>query len=74
MADGLDGWIQRKEIAIKSGIKDTQVTNALNALKSRNIILTNPERQGEYRLPTKSFAVWIKAMGEKRDLLPARAS
>jgi AAA+ ATPase superfamily predicted ATPase len=69
MADDLDGWIQRKDIAKRSGLKDTQISNALNALKGRNIILTNPERQGEYRLPTKSFAVWIKAIGQKRDLL-----
>lgn len=69
MADSLDGWVQRKDIATKSGIKDTQITNALAALKARNIILANPERHGEYRLPTKSFAVWIKAIGLQRNLL-----
>jgi hypothetical protein len=71
MSDELDAWLQRKEIAKRSGVKDTQITNALAALKSRNIILANPERPGEYRLPTKSFAVWIKAIGAKRDLLSA---
>jgi hypothetical protein len=69
MADSSDAWIQRKTITTKSGVKDTQITNALNALKSRRIILANPERPGEYRLPTRSFAVWIKAIGEKRDIL-----
>jgi AAA+ ATPase superfamily predicted ATPase len=56
MADAGDAWVQRKELVERSG-----------ALKGRAIILSNPERQGEYRLPTKSFAVWIKALCLKRD-------
>ena len=35
--------------------------NALRALKERNIILQNDMKKGEYRLPTRSFAAWIKA-------------
>ena len=66
MAERSDGWISRSEIIKSSGVKETQVTNALKALRERQIILSNDNKQGEYRLPTKSFAVWIKALNEKR--------
>jgi hypothetical protein len=38
------------------------------ALRERRIILPNEQKQGEYRLPTKSFAVWIKALGAKKEM------
>jgi AAA ATPase domain len=69
MADHLDSWVSRKEIIRLAAVKETQVSNALNALKSRNIILANEEKTGEYRLPTRSFAVWIKAINEKRAVI-----
>jgi len=66
MADKLDGWMTRAQIIKASGIKATQVNNAINALRSRGIILLNEQKQGEYKLPTKSFAVWIKALNAKK--------
>jgi hypothetical protein len=66
MTDHLDGWVSRSEVNQKAGIKPSQVNNALNALKKRNIIIANPQRMGEYRLPTKSFAVWLKGVEAKR--------
>ena len=57
-----DNWVERKDIKNKIEIKDTILNNALIALKNRNIIIANPNTQGEFRLPTKSFAAWIKAM------------
>ena len=67
MADHLDGYVQRSEILKVSGVKESTLNNALRALKDRSIILANERKAGEYRLPTKSFAVWIKAIaaGEK---------
>ena len=65
MAENLDGWMSRAQIIKHSGVKETQVTNALKALRDRSIILSNDQKQGEYRLPTKSFAVWIKALTTK---------
>jgi AAA ATPase domain len=64
MAAHSDGWVSRKQIIEKSLLKDSTVNNALAALKSRNIILADEARkkQGFYRLPTKSFAVWINAI------------
>jgi hypothetical protein len=66
MAEHLDSWMTRAQIIKASGVKDTQVTNALKALRERQIILVNEHQQGQYRLPTKSFAVWIKALNVKR--------
>tara|TARA_R110000868_G_scaffold11751_7_gene57313 strand:+ start:191 stop:1468 length:1278 start_codon:yes stop_codon:yes gene_type:complete len=60
MADHSDDWVDRKTIISESGIKSTIVDNALRALKGRNIIMQNTQRRGEYKLPTKSFSVWIK--------------
>jgi hypothetical protein len=60
MADHMDGWIGRQEIIERSGVRERIVDNALHALKERKIILSNPRARGEYRLPTKSFAAWIK--------------
>lgn len=62
MAEHSDAWVSRKDIIRESGIKDTTINNALNALKARNIIVIDEGRQGYYRLPTKSFAAWINAI------------
>lgn len=67
MADKLDGWNTKAEIHKKTGIKETQITNAFSALKNKNIIILNAQKPGEYKLPTKSFAVWIKAVESKRE-------
>ena len=56
-----DAWVNRGEIKREITIKDTTLNNALQALKTRDIIIPNPSQQGEFRLPTKSFAAWIKA-------------
>jgi len=41
------------------------VDNALRSLKQNGTIMANDARKGEYKLPTRSFAVWIKATSEK---------
>jgi hypothetical protein len=45
----------------RSGVKERIVDNALRVLKDRRIIIANDRTRGEYRLPTKAFAVWIRA-------------
>lgn len=72
MAEHSDGWVSRKELIQKSGIRETTINNALNALKSKNIILLDEARQGYYRLPTKSFAAWIKAINSLRGRASSR--
>ncbi len=66
VAPHLDKWVTRNQIIKSSGVKDTQVSNALRALRERGVILSNDEKQGEYKLPTKSFAVWIRALNSKK--------
>ena len=65
MASHLDDWITRQKIIEISGLKVSTVGNALKALKERGIIIPNESKDGKYRLPTKSFAVWIKAITSK---------
>lgn len=61
MAKFSDSYVNREKMKNEISIKDTILNNALQALKTRNIIIPNPGHQGEFRLPTKSFAAWIKA-------------
>ena len=60
MSNYSDNWVQRSEIIKESGLKGGTVDNALRALKGNYIITQNDLRAGQYRLPTKSFAVWIQ--------------
>ncbi len=65
MAENMNNWISKKEIAQKfSGTAQT-LTNALQALTNRKIILRNPSTKGEYRLQQKGFALWIKLFGDR---------
>lgn len=61
MANYSDDWVNRDKIKKHIKNKDTILNNAIQALKTRRIILSNPTQQGQFRLPTKSFAAWIKA-------------
>jgi len=61
MARFSDSWVNREMINKEISIRETTLNNALQALKTRSIIVANPAQPGEFRLPTKSFAAWIKA-------------
>jgi hypothetical protein len=63
MARHGDNWISRKDLIGETGLAATTVNNALAALKSREIIVADETRKnrGFYRLPTRSFGVWINA-------------
>jgi hypothetical protein len=63
MADHLDGWVDRKTIKNEACVTESILNNALNTLKNKKILIQNERGRGEYRLPTKSFAVWLKAFG-----------
>lgn len=62
MAEHMDNFVTRAVLRKTAGVKEYTLNNALKALKERNIIIANERRKGEYRLPTKSFAIWIKAL------------
>jgi len=42
------------------------LTNALHALRKRNIILKNASKRGEYRLQQQGFAIWIKHFASRK--------
>ncbi|MFD1704804.1 hypothetical protein ACFSCV_17495 [Methylopila henanensis] len=70
MAEHGDSWISRAKIKKESGVGETNINNALQALKTRQVIMSDETRRGFYRLPTNSFAAWInatKAARAKRD-------
>lgn len=54
-------YVQRKTILNESGLKKHTVDNALNALKKRGTVKTKSGTKGRYRLPSHSFATWIRA-------------
>ena len=59
-SDG-DSYVSKKQIAERTRLKATTLTNALSALKKRNIIRAKPGSPGLYRLPSQSFAAWLRA-------------
>lgn len=61
MAQHSDSWVERQTIRKESGLSESQLNNALSALKNRKVILSDDTRRAFYRLPTKSFATWINA-------------
>lgn len=66
MADKMNSWIKKGEIRERFSGDDTTLTNALQALTSRKIILKNPSKIGEYRLQQRGFALWIKLFGNRK--------
>lgn len=67
MSDHLDGWVSKNDIRKASGLKDSTLNNAISALKKRHIIISKPGTKGTYKLPTKSFAVWIGAYTKAKE-------
>lgn len=60
MAEHGDGWIERNQIIATTRLRESTVDNALRALKGKSIILQDEALRGRYRLPTRSFATWIR--------------
>jgi hypothetical protein len=73
MGEHMDRWVTKAEIRKEAvGIKAYTLDNALAALKTRRIILPKPGSKGTYRLPSRSFAVWIRACLLKNSFLGVR--
>ena len=53
-------------LALEKGLFETTLSNALQALTSRKIILKNSSKIGAYRLQQRGFAVWIKLFGDRK--------
>lgn len=60
LADSGEEYMARKTIKTISSLKESTLTNALRALKAKGIIISHRERPGLYKLPSRSFAVWIR--------------
>jgi hypothetical protein len=69
MASFGDSWVSRSDIVTGCDVSNSNINNALAALKLRDVIVQDSSRRGFYRLPTKSFAAWINAIGNDRDNL-----
>ncbi|MDI6790280.1 MAG: hypothetical protein QME44_06305 [Thermodesulfobacteriota bacterium] len=54
-------YVQRNTIIKESGLKRHTVDNALVALKKRGSVVVKSGQKGQYRLPSQSFATWIRA-------------
>lgn len=61
MAEHPNEYIARKDMKEATGLRETTLTNALATLKKKHIILPHREKKGLYKLPTNSFAAWIRA-------------
>lgn len=68
MSQHLDGWVNKEQIRKVAKMKFTTLNNAISSLKKRKIIIPRLGKKGEYRLPNKSFAVWIKRYTQERDI------
>lgn len=67
MSEQFDGWVTKANIRHATGLKESTINNAITALKKRHIIIPKPGVAGVYRLPTKSFAVWIRAFSRAHE-------
>jgi len=74
MAKHGDEWISRKKIIQESRVSEVSVNNALQALKVKQIILSDEARRGYYKLPTNSFAAWINAIHAAKTAVIATGS
>jgi hypothetical protein len=61
MATHEDAWITKEQLRSEAGLSETILTNALQALLTRKIILSREGKKGHYRLPSKSFSAWLRA-------------
>ena len=66
MSEKLDDWVTKKYIKGKFKGQAATLDNAINALRTRGIILSKEGVQGTYRLQDKGFAWWI-AMNKRKE-------
>jgi hypothetical protein len=67
MSKQFDDWVTKASIRKATGLKESTINNAISALKKKHIIIPKPGVAGVYRLPTKSFAVWIRAFSRAHE-------
>ena len=65
MSSRLDGYVTKGQLRDWTGLKESTLAHAIAALKDREIIIAKPGARGMYRLPSKSFAVWIQTYADR---------
>ncbi|QMV18801.1 hypothetical protein GOB94_08990 [Granulicella sp. 5B5] len=66
MSTHSDKWVSKEQIRQGTRLKETTLSNAMQALVSRGIV-NRDNKKGYYRLPSKSFAAWIKGELQKKN-------
>jgi hypothetical protein len=61
MSESQTEYVSRKDIARLTQMTTTTLTNALNALKKKRIIIPHTDKKGLYKLSSNSFGAWIRA-------------
>ena len=75
MAKHFDGWVTKTQIRKEAtGLKSSTLDNALSALKARGIIISKSGTKGVYKLPSRSFAVWVRAYTQTHELTSSHNS
>ncbi len=75
MARHFDDWVTKAVIRKEAtAIKASTLDNALAALKSRGVMVAKPGTKGTYKLPSRSFAVWIRAYTQTEELIGGSGS
>jgi hypothetical protein len=64
MAEHGDSWVTKKTIKEKTKLKDATISNALNVMRERRVIIAKVGVRGNYRLPSDSFAKWVIQCGK----------
>jgi hypothetical protein len=70
IAKQLDGWVTKAQIRKEApGLKAYTLDNALSALKSRGIIIPKRGTKGTFKMPSRSFAIWLGAFAQTEELI-----
>ncbi len=59
MSQDSDGWVTKAQIRERTNLKESQITNALSTLKTKQLITPKDGQKGVYKLQSKAFALWV---------------
>lgn len=70
IAKQLDGWVTKAQIRKAAPeLKGYTLDNALSALKTRGIIVPKRGTKGAFKMPSRSFAIWLGAFAQTEELI-----
>jgi AAA+ ATPase superfamily predicted ATPase len=68
------GWVSKATLKSDFKGKESTLNNALATLKERDIVVSDPTRQGYYRLPWRAFASYIRLTRRMKEEEGAKGS